>query len=293
MALHTRSVARMAVARIDAGLPIRPVGACYAPPSRLVSLSAGVPDGSAPKDCGEVLPTTDVVVDGVRWGRRLIRTHVIRPGEDLVATVERYVRPYVRPGDWVFVGQKAVSIAQGRLVRERAVRPRRLAVLLSRHVRRTPFGHGLGRPATMEVALREAGVPRILLAAMVHMLGRPFGRSGDFYRVAGRRVAAIDGVTEWALPPYNEYIVLHPREGAGFSKRLAARLRTPVAVVDLNDLGGEVLEHSSGLDPAVLLRIVADNPLGQGPYRTPIGLARPGVAGEGVAERIDPPRAPR
>ena len=65
------------------------------------------------------------------------------------------------------------------------------------------------------------------------------------------------------------------------------------AAVDLNDLGGEVLEHSPGLDPAVLLRIVADNPLGQGPYRTPIGLARPGVAGDGVPERIDPPEHPR
>ncbi len=67
----------------------------------------------------------------------------------------------------------------------------------------------------------------------------------------------------------------------------AGRSRPPS--VDLNDLGGEVLEHSPGLDPAVLLRIVADNPLGQGPYRTPIGLARPGVPGKGLAERIDPP----
>ncbi len=237
MTPHLWGVARMAVARIDAGLPVRSFGASHARPAGPAKPAAGVPERGDPTDCGELLPTTDVVVDGIRWGRWLIRTHVIRPGEDLVATVERYVGPHVRPGDWVFIGQKAVSIAQGRLVRERAVRPRPLAVLLSRHVRRTPFGHGLGRPATMEVALREAGVARILLAAAVHMLGRPFGRSGDFYRVAGRRVAAIDGVTEWALPPYNEYIVLHPREGAGFCKRLAARLRTPVAVVDLNHRG--------------------------------------------------------
>ena len=247
----------MAVARVDAGLPVRPLGGRHwsSPrPAQPPGPSAGLPDGGDPSDCGEVLPTTDVVVDGVRWGRRLIRTHVIRPGEDPVATVERYVRPHVRPGDWVFVGQKALSIAQGRLVRERAVRPRPLAVLLSRYVRRTPFGRGLGRPATMEVALREAGVPRILLAAAVHMLGRPFGRSGDFYRVAGRRVAAIDGVTEWALPPYNEYIVLHPREGGGFSKRLASRLRTPVAVVDLNHRGAADPTSPKRWDPAAPAR---------------------------------------
>jgi len=174
----------------------------------------------------------------------------------------------------VFVGQKAVSISQRRLVYERAVRPRPLAVLLSRHVKRTPYGRGLGRPATMEIAIREAGVWRILLAAAVHVLGRPFGRTGDFYRVAGRRVASIDGVTEWALPPFNRYIVLHPEDAEGEAARIARRVGAPVAIVDLNDLGGAVLGASPGLDRALVLQVLRDNPLGQGPFRTPVGIAR-------------------
>jgi len=211
----------------------------------------------------------------MRWQRFLVRTHIIQPGEDIVAAVATYAAPFVRAGDWVFVGQKAVSIAQGRLIRENSVRPRPLAVFLSRHVKRTPFGRGLGRPATMEIALREAGVPRILLACAVHLLGRPLRRSGDFYRVAGRKVASIDGVTEWALPPFNRFIVLHPTDADGLCREMAARLGVPVAIVDLNDLGGEVLGASPGLDRCALRRVVADNPLGQGPYRTPLGLARP------------------
>lgn len=232
-------------------------------------------DSADADDTGRIVHATLIDVDGRRWERRLVRTHVIRPGEDIVETVARYALPYVRSGDVVFVGQKAASISQGRLVRERSVRPRRLATFLSHHVKRTPFGRGLGRPATMEIALREAGVPRILLAAAVHLVARSLGRSGDFYRVAGRRVASIDGVTDWALPPFNQYIVLHPTDAHGLARRIAARLGAPAAVVDLNDLGGEVLGYSPGVDPRLLVRVLADNPLGQGPFRTPLGLARP------------------
>ena len=225
-------------------------------------------------DTGCVVRRGTIDVSGTRWERLLIRTHVIQPGEDIVATVERYVRPYVQPGDWAFVGQKAVSIAQRRLVREQSVHPRPLAEWLSGHVKRTPFGRGLGRPATMEIALREAGVARILLACAVHLAGRPLGRSGDFYRIAGRKVASIDGVTEWALPPFNRYIVLHPRDADEVCRRIARRIGVPAAIVDLNDLGGEVLGASPGIDRRMLARVVADNPLGQGPFRTPLGLAR-------------------
>lgn len=245
-------------------------------PSRIpISGVAAKPGAFVADDTGCIAERSAIDVGGQRWERLLVRTHVIRPGEDIVEVVARYARPYARPGDLAFVGQKAVSIAQGRLVQERTVRPRPLAVFLSRHVKRTPFGRGLGRPATMEIALREAGTPRILLAAVVHLLGRPLGRSGDFYRVAGRRVASIDGVTDWALPPFNQYIVLHPTDAGGLARSLAARLGIPVAIVDLNDLGGEVLGYSPGIDPQLLGRILADNPLGQGPFRTPLGLARP------------------
>jgi hypothetical protein len=233
-------------------------------------------------DVGDVVAVSDIRVDGVVWKRLLIRTHVIQPGEDIAAVVQRYARPHLRPGDWVFVGQKAVSISQRRLVYERTVRPRPLAVLLSSHVKRTPYGRGLGRPATMEIAIREVGALRILAAAAVHVLGRPLHRSGDFYRVAGRRVASIDGVTDWALPPYNRYIVLHPTDADGVARRIAERVGTPAAVVDLNDLGGEVLGASQGIDRPLLRRILADNPLGQGPFRTPLGIARTAGPREGA-----------
>ena len=228
---------------------------------------ASLPDGA-------VAASTVIGVGGTKWLRLMVRTHVIRPGENIAAVVERYVRPLVQPGDWVFVGQKAVSIAQGRLVREADVRPGRLAKVLARHVRRTPFGRGLGRPATMQVALQEGGASRLLLASVVHLAARALGRSGAFYRIAGQRIATIDGVTDWALPPYNRCIVLYPNDPDRTAARIAGRSGVPAAIVDLNDLGGEVLGASDGIDRPLLVRIVADNPMGQGAFRTPIGIAR-------------------
>lgn len=234
-------------------------------------------------DIGQVVERSTVQVDGQPWERLMVRTHVIQPGEDVIKLLERYAGPVVRPGDWVAIGQKAVSIAQGRLVQEKSVKPRKLAVFLSAKVKRTQFGFGLGRPATMEVAIREAGVTRILAACAVHIAGRALRRSGDFYRVAGPRVAAIDGATAWALPPFNEYIVLYPDQPDATCRRAAARLSTPVAIVDLNDLGGTVLGASPGIDRDLLCRVVADNPLGQGPYCTPLVILRRVAAGNAQA----------
>jgi len=48
-----------------------------------------------------------------------------------------------------------------------------------------------------------------------------------------------------------------------------------VAVVDINDIGGNIL--GSTLDKAgerQLVRILADNPLGQGRESTPLGIIR-------------------
>src|SRR5690606_36153588 len=99
----------------------------------------------------------------------------------------------------------------------------------------------------------------------------------DFYRIAGDKARAIDGPTKHTIPPYNEAVVLGPRE----PEKVAARLQTllgggiDVAVVDINDLGGNIL--GSTLDRAGenrLVRILGDNPLGQGHESTPLGIIR-------------------
>lgn len=230
------------------------------------------------EEAGQVVSDTAVEVEGRRFRRLLVRAHVIRAGDHIPVLVKRYLGPYVQPGDIVFIGQKAAAAAQGRAYPVDEIRPRPLARFLCRFVRKVGYGIGLGIPETMEMAIREVGVFRILLAAVVGAIGRLLGRRGDFYRVAGRRVAAIDGPTPYTLPPYNRYVVLAPRDPDGLAREVASAL-APVsvgaAVIDANDIGCNVLGATPGLDRRLVARVMGDNPMGQGVQRTPIGIIRP------------------
>jgi hypothetical protein len=219
-----------------------------------------------------------VAVDGESFARIPIRTHLVMPGDDLDAVIRDYAADAVEPGDLLFVTEKIVAITQGRSFLVADIRPRRLARLLSRFVVRTPYGIGLGMPETMEMALRECGTPRILLAAAVSAVTKLFGRRGDFYRVAGEKARAIDGPTEGTIPPYDRSVVLGPSRPREVATRVRGLLAAgvDVAIVDINDIGGNIL--GSTLDRAGeqrLVRILKDNPLGQGTESTPLGIVRP------------------
>lgn len=218
-----------------------------------------------------------VEVEGSSYARIPIRTRVVMPGDDLDAFVREYAADLVREGDLLFVTEKIVAITQGRSYLVDEIAPRKLAYFLSKYVTRTPYGIGLGMPETMEMALRECGTPRILLAAAVSAVTKAFGRKGDFYRIAGDKARAIDGPTSGTIPPYNKAVVLGPERPREVAQHLRALLggKPQVAVVDINDLGGNIL--GSTLDKAGERRLVAilkDNPLGQGHESTPLGIVR-------------------
>ncbi|APZ34492.1 MULTISPECIES: coenzyme F420-0:L-glutamate ligase [Microbacterium] len=218
-----------------------------------------------------------VTVDGATFARIPIRTRVVLPGDQLDPFITEYAGPVVRDGDILFVTEKIVAITQGRSYTLDEIQPRALARFLSKYVTRTSYGIGLGMPETMEMALRECGTPRILFAAAVSAVTKLFGRRGDFYRIAGDKARAIDGPTSGTIPPYNKAVVLGPERPT----EVAAHLKTllgvdaEVAVVDINDIGGNIL--GSTLDKPGeqrLVRILSDNPLGQGHQSTPLGVIR-------------------
>ncbi|MGZ0710803.1 coenzyme F420-0:L-glutamate ligase (plasmid) [Coraliomargarita sp. W4R53] len=218
-----------------------------------------------------------VEIEGKSYARIPIRTRVVMPGDDLDTFITEYASGVVRAGDIFFVTEKIVAITQGRSYAIDEIKPRKLALFLSKYVTRTPYGIGLGMPETMEMALRECGTLRILFAAGVSAVTKVFGRKGDFYRIAGDKARAIDGPTSGTIPPYNKAVVLGPErpdEVARHVKSLVGDV-CEVAVVDINDLGGNIL--GSTLDKASEKRLVAilkDNPLGQGHQSTPLGVIR-------------------
>ncbi len=102
-----------------------------------------------------------------------------------------------------------------------------------------------------------------------------FGRRGDFYRIAGSCARSIDGPTDGTIPPFNNAVSLAPLDPEGVSKRLSEKFGCAVAVVDINDLGGNILGcFPLDKDRDLLIQILHDNPLGQGMAQTPAGIIR-------------------
>ncbi len=216
-----------------------------------------------------------ITVDGVAWARLPIRTETITEADDLLASLARYGAPHVRPGDVFFLSERMVAVTQGRAIPIERIHPSRLARALVRFVHRSSYGIGIGSPWTMELAIREVGIPRILLGAIVAAATKPLGIRGAFYVVVGPKVRAIDGPCENTLPPFNRCATLGPDHPNRVARELKAALGHEVVIIDANDLGVNVLGASSRAIRDDWARAVfRDNPLGQSRQRTPICLVR-------------------
>ncbi len=215
-------------------------------------------------------------VCGIYYQRIPVKTPVVCAGDSLQELVTSYVKPLLLKGDIVFLSEKMVACAQGRAIPVEQIKPSLLAMLLSRFVTKSKHGIGLSLPETMEMALRECGMPRLLWAAICGAIGRLLRKKGWFYRIAGYRAQSIDGPCPNTIAPYNRYVVLGPEAPGQVAQKVSQTLGgVPVLVVDINDLGGCILGKSHReLDDVLLLEILKDNPLGQDSQSTPIGIIR-------------------
>ncbi len=214
-------------------------------------------------------------VNGDIYARYPVKTHVVKNGDDLLEVMNKYVRPFVKPNDIIFVSEKMVAITQGRAYCIDDIKPSFTAKFLSKFVYKSPYGIGLGSPWTMELALREVGYFRILFAAFAAAITKPFGIRGVFYKISGRKIAAIDGPCSYTLPPYNKYAVLAPLNPDKVAKEISDSLGATVVIVDANDLGVDIIGKSSkNISNEFIKNAIQDNPLGQSAQQTPIGIIR-------------------
>lgn len=217
-----------------------------------------------------------IEVDGVKYRRLAIKTHVITEKDTMTEVAQKYVKPLAEDNDILFITEKIVGCTQGRAIPIKDIKPRPLAKLLCKFVLRTPYGIGLAMPETMEMALRECGTVRILFAAFISAIGKLFGKRGWFYKIAGEKARAIDGPCDCTLPPYNECVSLAPAEPDAVAEEVSKALGgIGVIVTDINDLGGNILgAYPQSIDRDLMVRILKDNPLGQSHEQTPMGIIR-------------------
>jgi len=215
-----------------------------------------------------------IEIDGKKYARYPIKTHLITPKDNIVDVVEKYTKKYLEKNDIVFIGEKSVAISQGRVFEIDKVKPGKLAYFLVRFVTKSPYGIGLGSPQTMQLAIEEVGSLRIIIAALIAGIFKIFGIKGVFYKIAGPRVKAIDGAVDYAIPPYNRYVKKAPLNPNKIAQNISDKIGVKVAIVDACDLGVWIVGKSKGVDENLIIRALKDNPLGQTNEQTPIGILR-------------------
>lgn len=236
--------------------------------------------------------TIEIEVEGDTYNRFPIQTELFEKGDDFVKKVSQEVLNFrsklvqqkakLKDHSWVaIVSEKVVAISQGRSYFIWDINPGVMAKTLSKFVKKTPYGIGLGSPWTMQLAINEVGLPKILFAALASVVTKPFGMSGTFYHIAGRTVASIDGPTEYSLFPSNVSAKLGPKEPGKAAKQIADAIREGLSksemegflgavIIDANDLGRDILGNASDLTDAHIAQIMRDNPMGQGSEQTPV-----------------------
>lgn len=216
-----------------------------------------------------------IEINRERYARYPVKTDLITPKDkDLIGIIKKNIDGLLEEGDIVFISEKIVAITQGRAYPINEIKASKIAAWLSKRVYRNPGGIGLASPETMQLAIEEIGILRILLAGFISLITKPLGIRGMFYIVAGDKARGIDGPVSYAIPPYNNYaskIPLHPQK---IAVEISKEIGFPASIVDANDLGIRILGASKGIDKKILIKALKDNPLGQCDESTPIGILR-------------------
>lgn len=236
----------------------------------------------------------DLTVGDTTYRRYPIRTDLVSAETKLDEFVTGYVKDFIANlpadhaselnGKWhLFISEKIVAITQGRSYFVWDIKVSPWARVLSRFVSRTPYGIGLGSPWTMELAIREVGLPRILFSAIGGAIGKVFGKRGVFYNLVGSDIRAIDGPTEYSVYPANVSAKLAPKDPDAVAARLTAAIKAVVpaeyaeryagtVVMDANDIGRNALGKDATGENADYEAIFGDNPLGQTDEQTPLAI---------------------
>ena len=214
---------------------------------------------------------------GVVYNRYPVQTPTIMQGNDLSEIFEKEVGDFLQDGDIVLVAESIVAISEGRAFKFSEIKYCKVAEFLSRFVTKTPYGIGLGTPQTMQLAINEAGLLRILFATFIAGVTRPFGIKGMFYRLAGARARGIDGPTSATLPPYNNYASLIPQDPRGFALKMQKSClpkEIEFIVIDANDIGVNILGFKDKEQERLGEALAKDNPMGQSDESTPFLICR-------------------
>ena len=222
----------------------------------------------------------EIDVDGVTYLRLPVKTDLITEKNNIFDLLQKYVAPYLQDGDVIYVSEKALTVTQGRIINMNDIKPSKLARFLARKVRNNygtekfkGFGHGT--PMAMQLFIEEAGYPRVIFAAAISAITRPFGIKGAFYYLCGKRAKSIDCPMSFSILEYAHFAKLAPANPDGVAREIKKRFGHEAVILDANYIGAFSLGKSTGkISEKFIGQLFKDNPLGQSDEMTPFCIVR-------------------
>ncbi|MBC8313793.1 MAG: coenzyme F420-0:L-glutamate ligase [Candidatus Cloacimonetes bacterium] len=204
-----------------------------------------------------------------------IKTKILNSEDNIIEIVERYTAKILEKNDIIIISESPVAITQGRAINEDEINPGILAKLLWRGVKKVNYGIGLRSKISMQCAIDECGKCRIIFAAAIGFICKLIGKSGMFYKIAGKQAALIDAAHTSPIPPYDKTVIKGPIHTDKICRKIKEIIGNETAIMDINDIGGSwVIGKSTGIDANLLEKIMSDNPQGQQDELTPICIVR-------------------
>lgn len=216
------------------------------------------------------------IVNGIQYERIAVKTHLIAFGENIADVLKKYAIPQIRPGDWIALSEKVVSVCQNNVRHTSTINPGFWAKLIIKGVKKYPDDLGWDNPKKMQLVVEGAGIPRIILAMSIGAIGKLFGIRGIFWRIVGHRLGEIDGINPAVMPPYNEYAALPPLHPKETCDEIEKSIGAPVVIIDGNNINIKIIAMSPGMpiNASDARLILLDNPMGQDDELTPFIIVR-------------------
>lgn len=216
-----------------------------------------------------------ITVNNKNYLRIPIKTKVLNSSDSMESIIDKYAKDMLEKDDIITISESPLAITQGRAVPVKDIKIGIVAKFLWKFVTNNPSGVGLRSATSMQCAIDEVGSFRILFAASIAAITKLFGRSGDFYRIAGKQAALIDAATTSPIPPYDKTVIKGPKNPEKVAQNLCDKFGYQFAIMDINDIGGSwMIGGSSKIKKNIIEQIMIDNPQGQGDELTPICIIR-------------------
>ncbi len=202
-----------------------------------------------------------------------IRTHILSAGDSPVEVMQRYVMNHAQAGDIVTIAETPIAIMQGNFYHPSDIQPKWLAKRLCYYFK---SASSLATACGLQSLINESGAWRVAFAFIIGSVAKAlFQIPGVFYMLAGEQARLIDDVTG-TLPPYDQFIVLGPKNPQAVVDEIKAGTGLEAAIVDVNDLRRvKVLAATSEVSEKLLNQALLMNPAGNAAEQTPIVLIRP------------------